>query len=199
MSAVNRSGATSIIPAGEWSVDPSRSSVAFAIKHMMVATVNGRFRDFDGTLAIGPGAPRASGVVRAVSIDTNDPVRDEHLRRSSDFFDVERFPEMTFEVTRIEYLYDRRGQIVGDLTMRGITREIELDANARASSRGGGDERIELELRGEVNRTDFGLVWNQALETGGALLSNRVRITLELSVVRSPPAGADGAGQPRPS
>jgi len=186
MSVVDGTSSASVVPAGEWSVDAPRSSVAFAVKHMMLATVNGRFGEFDGMLAIGSDAPRATGVIKAASIDTNDPVRDEHLRSSSDFFDVEHFPEITFNSTRIDYLDGRRFRIVGDLMMRGITREIELDAQLNGTTReAGGDERIELGLRGELNRRDFGLTWNQAVDTGGALLGNRVKFALEISAVKS--------------
>src|ERR1039457_819340 len=108
MSVVDRGSGASVVPAGKWSVDAPRSSVAFAVKHMMFATVNGRFREFDGMLEIGSGAPRATGVVKAASIDTNEPVRDEHLRDSPDFFAVERYPEISFNSTRIDYLDDGR-------------------------------------------------------------------------------------------
>jgi polyisoprenoid-binding protein YceI len=125
-------------------------------------------------------------VVKAASIDTNEPVRDEHLRDSSDFFDVERYPEISFNSTRIDYLDGGRFRIVGALTMRGVTREIKLDAQLGGARReAGGDERIELELRGELNRRDFGLTWNQVLETGGALLGNKVKIALDISAMKS--------------
>jgi polyisoprenoid-binding protein YceI len=186
MSMMNRTSGASIVPAGEWSVDTPRSSVAFAVKHMMVAKVTGRFHEFDGTLEIGSGAPRATGVVKAASINTNEPVRDEHLRRSPDFFDAERFPEITFASTRIDSLDGRRLRVLGDLMMRGVTREIELDAQLNGTRReADGAERIELGLRGELNRSDFGLTWNQALDTGGALLGNKVKIALEISAVKS--------------
>ena len=173
MSVVDGGSGPSVVPAGKWSVDAPRSSVAFAVKHMLLATVNGRFREFDGMLEIGSGAPRATGTVKAASIDTNEAVRDEHLRSSPDFFDVERYPEITFNSTRI------------DLTMRGVTRKIELDAQLNDTRHeADDDERIELELHGELNRRDFGLTWNQALETGGALLGNKVKITLEIAAAR---------------
>jgi polyisoprenoid-binding protein YceI len=153
---------------------------------MMLATVKGCFRKFDGTLEVGSGAPRATGVVKAASIDTNEPVRDEHLRSSPDFFDAERYPEISFNSTRIDYLGDGRFRIVGALTMRGVTRDIELDARLTGTKReADGDERIELGLRGELNRRDFGLTWNQVLEAGGALLGDRVKIALEISAVKS--------------
>ncbi len=191
MSAVDGDGGASYVPPGTWSVDAPRSRVAFAVKHMMLATMNGRFHEFDGVLEMGSGAPRATGVVRAASIDTNESVRDEHLRSSPDFFDVERYPEIGFNSTRIEHLDGGRLRIVGDLTMRGVTREIGLDAQLGGTTReADGDERIELELRGELNRRDFGLSWNQALETGGALLGNKVKIALEISAVKSEATGS---------
>lgn len=186
MSVADRAGGTSVVPSGKWSVDTPRSSISFSLKHMMLATVNGRFREFEGTLETGLGSPRAIGVVKAASVDTNEAVRDEHLRSSPDFFDVERYPDISFNSTGIEHLNDRRLHIVGELTMRGITREVELDARVGPTTREpGGVERIELELRGQLNRRDFGLTWNQALDTGGALLGNRVKIALDISAVKS--------------
>lgn len=185
MSAVDGDSGASVVPSGTWSVDATRSRVAFAVKHMMLATVNGSFHEFGGVLEMGPGAPRATGAVKAASIDTGEPVRDEHLRSSPDFFDVERYPEISFNSTRIDHLHGGRLRIVGELTMRGVTREIGLDAQPSVTTRGaGGDERVELQLHGELNRRDFGLSWNQALETGGALLGNKVKIALDISVVK---------------
>jgi polyisoprenoid-binding protein YceI len=182
MSVAHESNGASVVPAGKWSVDASRSSVTFALKHMMLATVKGRFREFNGILEVGSGAPRATGMVKAASVDTNEPVRDEHLRHSPDFFDVERCPEISFNSTRIDYLDGGRLRILGELTMRGVTVEIELDGTSREA---GDDKQIELKLRGVLSRRDFGLTWNQALETGGALLGNKVKIALEISAVRN--------------
>jgi polyisoprenoid-binding protein YceI len=186
MSVMEGAGGPSVLPAGKWLVDATRSSVAFSVRHMTLATLNGRFHEFEGVLEMGPGTPRAEGAVRAASIDTNEPTRDEHLRSSSDFFDVERYPEITFRSTRFADLDDRRFRIVGDLEMRGVTREISLDAQVNGTRpEAVGDERIELELRGVLSRKDFGLTWNQALDAGGALLGNKVKIVLEISAVRS--------------
>ncbi len=185
----------SLSPSGRWSVDAQRSSVTFAVKHMMLTTLNGRFREFDGMLETGPGVTRAMGVVKAASIDTNETVRDEHLRSSPDFFDVARYPEIRFKSTRIDHRDGGRLHIVGDLTMRGVTREIALDAKLGAKRReAGGVERIELELRGELNRRDFGLTWNQALDAGGALVGNRVKIAMEISAFASPAEPRVAAG-----
>jgi polyisoprenoid-binding protein YceI len=174
--SVDRFSGASVVPSGKWVVDASRSNVAF----------RGCFREFDGTLEIGSGDPRAIGVVKAASIDTNELVRDEHLCDSPDFFDVESYPEISFNATQVVSLAGGRFRIVGDLTMRGVTREITLDAQLNGTRRGeGSDERIELDLRGELNRGDFGLTWNQALDTGGVLLGSKVKIALEISAVKS--------------
>jgi polyisoprenoid-binding protein YceI len=177
---------TGVIPAGTWAVDVQRSNVTFTVKHMLLATVKGRFREFEGKFEVGSGGAHVKGTVKAASVDTNEPVRDGHLRSSPDFFDVERFPEIGFSSTRIEYLGGPRMRIVGELTMRGVTREIELDAQLEQIRReADGKEHLELELHGELNRRDFGLSWNQALETGGALLGNKVKIALDVSAVKS--------------
>ncbi|MGO8905834.1 MAG: YceI family protein [Solirubrobacteraceae bacterium] len=188
MSVMDGAGTPSGFPAGDWSVDAGRSSVAFALRHMTLATVKGRFRQFEGTIQTGPGpgTPRATGAVRADTIDTGDPTRDEQLRRSADFFDVERYPEISFSSSRIEYVDHRRLRVVGGLTMRGITHEIELDGQLDGTDpQADGKSRIALGLRGELSRKDFGLTWNQALDAGGALLGNKVKIALELSLTRS--------------
>ncbi len=181
------------IPSGRWSIDAERSSVAFSMKHMLLATLNGSFDEFGGVLEIGTDAARATGTVKAGSIDTSEPVRDEHLRSSPDFFDVERHPEISFTSTRIRSREGGHLQIVGALTMRGITREMELDGRLSVhdgrpsgSTRQTDDAaRVQLTLHGELNRKDFGLTWNQALDTGGALLGNKVKIALEISAVRA--------------
>jgi polyisoprenoid-binding protein YceI len=186
MSVMDKTNVARVMPIGKWSVDPSRSSVRFALKHMMLATVRGCFREFEGTLEIGSGDLQAMGVLKTASIDTNEPVRDKHLRDSPDFFDIESYPEISFTSTQIVSVDDGRFRIVGDLTMRGVTGEIALDAKVdRTRHDADDDERIELDLRGELNRRDFGLTWNQALETGGALLGNKVKIALEISAVKS--------------
>jgi polyisoprenoid-binding protein YceI len=185
MPVMDETSTTGAIPAGRWSVDPSRSSVTFAVKHMLLATMNGRFHDFDGTLEIGAGAPHATGAVKAASIDTNEPVRDEHLRRSPDFFDTDRYAEIGFDSTRIDHLDGGRLRIVGELTMRSVTREIQLDARLNGTTREPGEEeRIELDLHGALNRKDFGLSWNQTLDAGGVLLGDKVKIALTITAVR---------------
>jgi len=165
------------LPRGSWSIDPENSRVGFAIKHMALKTLHGTFQEFEGTLDLNGGAPTASGSVRAASIDTGEPIRDGHLRESSDFFDVEQHPEIAFRSTRIAGS-GRRLRIEGELTMRGVTRHLVLEGELDEPA---GERRIGLRLQGELNRKDFGLTWNQALDAGGALLGNKVKLDLLLS------------------
>ena len=113
MSAVEKAASPQVLPSGAWSVDPARSSVEFAIKHMALTTLGGCFHEFAGTLDIEEAGPSAAGAVRAASIDTGDPIRDAHLRDSSDFFDVERHPEITFSSTRVLTAGDRHLRVEG--------------------------------------------------------------------------------------
>ena len=174
------------VPMGTWGVDQAHSSVEFRIKHMMVATVRGRFGEFEGTIEAAPDYhdSKVSGTIRTASIDTNEPKRDEHLR-SADFFDADNHPEISFESKTIEHL--RRGdyRVIGDLTMHGETREIVLEGTVHGIERDPwGNDRVGIELRGTISRADFGLRWQQALETGGVLVGDEVRIAADISAVR---------------
>jgi len=173
-------------PAGTFSVDPSHSRVEFAVKHLGIATVKGTFGSFEGTLELGAdlSQARASGRVDAASIDTQEDKRDAHLR-SADFFDVERFPALSFESTGIRPLDDDRFEITGDLTIRGVTREVHLVAELLgAETDPWGNERVGLEVSGQLNRGEFGLTWNQVLGSGNMLVSDKVKLALEISAVR---------------
>jgi polyisoprenoid-binding protein YceI len=174
------------VPTGTWRVDPAHSSVEFEIKHMMIATVRGRFRELEGTIVAADDIreSRASGVVKAASIDTNHPDRDAHLR-SPDFFDVERYPEIRFGSTRIEPLGGPNYRVIGDLTIKDVMREVALETTVEGVTRDPwGNERVGMRARGTIDRKDFGLRWQQALETGGLLLGDEVRILIEISAVR---------------
>jgi polyisoprenoid-binding protein YceI len=176
----------SLIPTGTWSVDPVHSKVGFAVKHMGVATVRGEFREFTGTIEVGDelGSSRAFGTVRADSIDTRQPQRDEHLR-SNDFFSSEEHPELAFESTRIEHIDDETLRIVGDLTMNGTTREVELEAELVGLGTGADDEqRLGLEVTGQVSRRDFGMKFDAALGSGNAVVADKVKLELDLAAVR---------------
>ncbi len=185
MSVIDEPATRQALPGGSWSIDPARSSVGFAIKHMTLRTLHGSFREFEGSLELSDGAPRACGSVGADSIETGDSTRDQHLRDSSDFFDVAHHPRITFRSTAIVPAGKHKLHIEGALSMRGITRQLTLEGEFRQIT---GERRIELDLRGELNRKDFGLTWNQTLDAGGALLGNRVKIELLLAAFTSPTA-----------
>ena len=166
------------IPAGTWKIDPTHSRVEFSIRHMGIATIRGSFADFDGVID-GGDEPQISGAIRVASVDTRDEARDGHLQ-SPDFFDAERHPEITFASTRFE-----PGKLVGDLTIRGVTREVELVAQMTgAGTDPWGNERLGLELEGEIDRHEFGVSWNTPLPTGGLLLGDTVRLTAGFSAVK---------------
>lgn len=166
------------IPTGTWKVDPSHSRVEFSIRHMGIASIRGSFADFDAVID-GGAEPRISGAIRVASVDTRDEARDGHLQ-SPDFFDAERHPEITFASTRFE-----DDSVVGDLTIRGVTREVELAASMTgAGTDPWGNERVGIELEGEINRHDFGVSWNTPLPTGGLLLGDTVRLSAGFSAVK---------------
>ena len=180
MSVIDEAASRQALPAGSWSIDPAHSSVGFTIKHMALTTLHGSFQEFEGSLELSNGTPRAGGSVSAASIETGDPIRDGHLRDSSDFFDVAHHPDITFSSTRILLVGKARLRVEGELSMRGVTRELTLEGDFRDLA---DERRIELYLRGELNRKDFGLTWNQKLDAGGALLGNKVKIELRLSAL----------------
>jgi polyisoprenoid-binding protein YceI len=179
---------TQTAPSGTstWQLDPKHSTAEFAVRHMMVTTVKGHISGVEGTITLDEGEPTRSSVeatLDAATIDTRDPQRDAHLR-SADFFDVERFPKTTFSSTRIEPSGDRY-KVIGDLTMHGVTREVVLDAALEGRQRDPwGSERAGLSAQTVIDRRDFGLTWNQALEAGAVLVGNDVRISIELEAVR---------------
>jgi polyisoprenoid-binding protein YceI len=175
------------VPLGTWNIDPAHSSVEFSIKHLMIATVRGRFKEFEGTIQAAEDIndSKVVGVVRTASIDTNEPTRDEHLR-GPDFFDVAHYPEARFESTRILPLGGPRFRVIGDLTLKGVTREVELDTTVEGSEKDPwGNDRIGIRVRGMINRTEFGLTWQHPLESGGFLVGEEVKIMVDISAVRA--------------
>lgn len=170
-----------------WNLDPSHSSVEFAVKHMMISTVRGRFADVKATVVADESNLVSASVnaeIAVASIDTRAEQRDAHLR-SADFFDAGQFPTITFRSTKIE----RRGdelRVFGDLTIRGVTRQIVLDVTDEGRGRDPwGGERAGFSGTAKINRRDFGLTWNQALETGGVLVGEEVRISIDAEFVRA--------------
>ena len=172
-----------LIPTGTWSVDPAHSRVEFAVKHMGIATVRGNFGTFEGKLEIGPEGAHASGTVETASINTDEPQRDAHLR-SPDFFDAERFPQLSFEAGDISRSGDELA-IAGELTLKGHTEPIEIRGhiNDPAADPYGG-ERLGLQLEARVDRTRFGLNWNNPLPSGDPALANEVTIVVDLQLVK---------------
>lgn len=149
---------------------------------MLVASLQGRFTEFEGTLDVTPdGTATAHGTINAASIDTNEPVRDDRLRCSAEFFDVERFPQISYSSRDIKR-DDDSITIAGDLTIRGITHGLQLQGQTRGPVPDAtGHPRIALLLRGELDRSQFGITWNEALDKGGVLLADKVRINLDIS------------------
>jgi polyisoprenoid-binding protein YceI len=174
---------STVVPTGTWTVDPAHSKVGFAVKHMGIATVRGVFGEFSGSLEVGDGIT-AYGSVATASVDTNEPQRDDHLR-SPDFFHAEEHPELTFRSTQIEPDGDDEFTITGDLTIHGVTREVQLHAEVQGvDTDPWGNERVGLEITGQINRGDFGMTFNQALGSGNLLVSDKVKLALDISAVK---------------
>jgi polyisoprenoid-binding protein YceI len=175
-----------------WTVDKAHSQVEFGVKHMMFTTVKGQFRNFDATIRLDEENPNDStveAVIDASSIDTGVADRDAHLR-SGDFFDAEAHPQLTFRSKRIEGASFQEGEtfkVIGDLTIRGTTREVELKATFEGRGRDPwGQEKAAFTAEGKIDRHDFGLTWNQALETGGVLVGRDIKLTINAQFVRAP-------------
>jgi polyisoprenoid-binding protein YceI len=175
------------VPAGTWTVDPTHSSVGFEVKHMKIATVRGRFREFEGTLeaAEDVSESRAWGAADVTSIDTNNADRDTHLR-SADFFDADHYPRITYESTAIRPLGGPDYEVTGDLTIKEVTRSVTLNARIEGAGEDPwGKERVGVSVSGTINRTEFGLTWQQRLATGGLLVGEDVKLVLDISAVKA--------------
>lgn len=177
---------TTLIPAGTWTIDPAHSRVGFSVKHLGIATVRGYFGAFEGSLTTAGEISGATitAVVEAASIDTNEEQRDAHLR-SADFFDAEAHPQLTFRSTAIQATGDDEFTVAGELTMRGVTRPVELKAEVQGlETDPWGNERVGIELTGKLSRGEYGMTFNQALGSGNVLVSDTVRIALDVSLVK---------------
>jgi polyisoprenoid-binding protein YceI len=169
-----------------WSVDKAHSEIGFAVRHMGISTVRGRFDDFDATITLDPTDPssfRADASVDVSSINTRNGRRDGHLR-SDDFFDAENHPTLTFTSKRIQNVNGNSFRIVGDLTMRGTTHEVVLDGVIVGTAGEGENQRVAIEAETTVDRFDYGLHWDRLTEAGGLVVGRDVRITLEIQAVR---------------
>ena len=183
---MNSTATATLIPTGTWTVDPAHSTVGFSVKHLGIATVRGHFDEFEGTFEIGDDltAARAYGTAQVSSLTTNEPARDEHLR-ASDFFGAESNPELRFESTGIRPLDEDTFEIEGELTMNGITNPATLTAVVLGTETDPwGNERVGIEVTGQVKRADWDMTFNQALGSGNLLVGEKVTLSLDISAVK---------------
>jgi polyisoprenoid-binding protein YceI len=168
-----------------WNIDPAHTTIEFSAKHMMITTVKGRFTEFEGTIVadeehIGNSSVEVS--MKAASIDTRAEQRDQHLK-SPDFLDVDKYTDVTFKSTKVEGEKDHFS-VTGDLTIRGVTRPITLDVTFEGTGKDPwGGTRSSFHASGKFDRRDYGLTWNVALETGGILVSNEIKLVIEAQAV----------------
>ncbi|HVG61368.1 MAG TPA: YceI family protein [Hyalangium sp.] len=179
-----------------WNIDTTHSAIHFTARHMVIAKVRGSFRRYSGTVSLDEQDLTASSVsvrIDAASIDTGVEQRDNHLR-SADFFDVEKFPAITFQSTKVEKSSGTGLRVTGNLTMRDVTREVVLEAEQLGIGKDPwGNVKVAFEAKTSVDRRDFGLKWNQALETGGVLVGEKVEISLEIQAVKAQQEGKKAA------
>ena len=180
-----------IASAAIWNIDPDHSSVGFKVRHLMISNVKGTFDKHTGVVDINEKDITKSKVevtIDTASINTNVQKRDEHLR-SADFFDVAKFPTMTFVSKKVAKAVKDKLKVTGDLTLRGVTRAVVLDVDplSRESKDPWGNLRRGTTATTKINRKDFGLVWNKALETGGVAVGDEVLITLEIEMIKAQP------------
>jgi polyisoprenoid-binding protein YceI len=175
--------------AGIWEIDPSHTNVEFVARHLMVSKVRGKFTDVKGTIEIAedPLQSKARATINAASVDTGDAKRDEHLR-SADFFDVENYPTIDFVSTKVVTHKDGTYLLEGDLTVRGVTRKVGLDLEYNGSSATPWGSLVTgFSATTEISRKDFGLEWNVALETGGVLVGDKIRLNIEVEANKQQP------------
>ena len=183
MSTINATARTQTT----WDIDLAHANIGFAVRHLVISKVHGRFARWAGTLTLDDARPERSQVearIEAASIDTHEPQRDAHLR-SADFLNTDKYPDITFRSTHIEKAGKDRHQVAGDLTIAGVTRPVRLEVEARGRTKDPwGGERAGFSARTTIDRRDFGLVWNQALETGGVVVGEKVEIEIEVEAVK---------------
>ena len=184
--------AASPVAADTFVIDPAHSDASFQVRHV-VTKVRGRFTDFAGTIVGDPAKPEAATVeftVKTASIDTAQPKRDGHLR-SADFFDAEKFPEITFKSTKIKTTGKDKYDVSGNLTMHGVTKPITLSVTNLGSGGTGKDEKFGFEATTTLNRKDFAIVWNRALDTGGFMLGDDVIVEINIEAGRKKEAASN--------
>jgi polyisoprenoid-binding protein YceI len=185
MSTPESTATQTTLPTGTWNVDPIHSSVEFHVKHLGIATVKGQFKEFEGTLDVGADGSRAYGTVKVASVDTREPQRDAHLR-SPDFFDADQYPEIAFQSTAIRPLDEDTFEIEGDLSIHGVTRSLTLNATLEGTETDPqGNPRVGLSATAQIDRSDYEMKFNMALGSGNVVVSDKVKILLEISAVKS--------------
>jgi polyisoprenoid-binding protein YceI len=171
-----------------WAIDPVHSVPEFSVKHMVISTVKGRFTKVEGAIMLDEANPANSSVkatIDVTTIDTGEAQRDTHLR-SADFFDVEKFPTIAFTSSKVERKSDDEYKVTGDLTIRAVTRPVVLDVEYEGQIKDAyGKQRAAFTATTQIDRKDFGLNWNMALEAGGFIVSNNVKVTLHIAAVRN--------------
>lgn len=202
--AVALLSAAAVAQAVQYEIDPVHSSAQFSVRHMMVSNVRGEFAKVTGTVVYDPKNLKASSVeatIDATTINTHEPKRDEHLK-SPDFFDVAKYSTLTFKSKKVEKAGKDRLRVTGDLTIHGVTKEVALDVEGPSPEvKMGTNIRSGASAGTTINRKDFGLVWNRALESGGVLVGDEVKITLEIEMGRkaAAPAQSSGGAATKPS
>jgi polyisoprenoid-binding protein YceI len=170
-----------------WRIDPAHSNIEFAVRHLMISSVKGRFTDVTGTAVTSDEDSTAGAVditINVNSIDTREAQRDAHLR-SADFFDAERFPTITFRSLRVQPTTDGAFNLLGELTIKGTTREVTLAVTPEGRGKDPwGGERAGFSATTKIRRSDFGLTWNQVLETGGLAVGDEVKIAIDLELIK---------------
>jgi polyisoprenoid-binding protein YceI len=171
----------------KWNIDSAHSAAQFQVKHLMISTVRGEFGKMSGTVSYDGksfSTIKAEAVIDVSSINTREKKRDEHLK-SADFFDAAVHPTITFKSKRVEAISGNAFKLVGDLTMRGVAREVTLAVEATPAIRGmGGETRIGASATAKINRQDYGINWNRSLDAGGVVVGNEVLITLDLELIQ---------------
>jgi len=180
-----------------WKIDPVHSSANFSIRHMMVSNVKGGFEKVGGTVVYdGKNLKNAKvdATIEVASIDTREAKRDEHLR-TPEFFDVAKYPTITFKSKRVQQVKSGKFQLVGDLTMHGVTKQVSLDVDGPtpAIKDPMGKQRMGASATARLNRKDFGISYNKLLDTGGAMLGDDVKVEIELELIKEAPRQAEGA------
>ena len=169
-----------------WNIDPVHTIAEFKVKHMMITNVKGEFRPVTGVLTLDESdvtKSRAEATVEAASINTREADRDTHLK-SADFLDVEKFPKLSFATTSVKRTGEDELAVEGDLTIRGVSRKVAVEGPSAPGKDPWGNTRIGLSAKTKINRKDFGLTWNSALETGGILVGDEVTITLDVEAIK---------------